>query len=164
VGAVAGAVYQVALGEEGFDHSGGEGVAGFDGGFAGHHVEDVVEEFFLGEVEDFLFAAFEEGGDEVGGVELGEEGGETEDGDLVGAGGCEVDAEAFEEGADLFDEVGLAVAGGEDGGDEEALGFEGAAGDAGEEFLEEDAFVEGVLVDDLEAFGGFDDEVGVVDL
>ena len=38
VGAVAAALNQLAAGEEGFDFLGGEGIAGFDGGFAGHHV------------------------------------------------------------------------------------------------------------------------------
>ena len=59
VGAVAAAVDEMAAGQQGIDLGGGEGVAGFDGGFAGHHVEDFVQEFFLVQIEGFLLAAFQ---------------------------------------------------------------------------------------------------------
>jgi hypothetical protein len=50
VGAVAGAFDAFAHGEEFAEFGIGEVVAGFDGGFAGHHVEDLVEEGFLREL------------------------------------------------------------------------------------------------------------------
>ncbi len=86
------------------------------------------------------------------------------DGDTSGVEVGDFDAEACEEGFDGLKRGGLARIDGEDFGDEEALSLEGAAGGAGEEFLVEDAFVEGVLVDDDHAVGHFGDDVGVVEL
>lgn len=169
VGAVGGAVDKVFAGEEGGDFVLGEGVAGLDGGFAGGHVEDFVEEFFAGEFGAEFEEFVEEVAEEVAwGDFFIEEGGEGVDGEGLGVEGGDFDAEVREEGADVFEDGLLAGVDGEDFGEEKALAFEGAAGDAGEEFFVEDAFVKGVLVDDEEAApplaGGFGDEVGIEEL
>ena len=80
-------------GEKRFDLGGGERVAGFDGGFAGHHVENFVQEFFLVQVEQFLFAAFQKFGEEFGGVEPLQEAWKCVNGDGIGADGGGFDAE-----------------------------------------------------------------------
>ncbi len=116
------------------------------------------------EVKEFLFAAFEDVGDEKAGLELFKEAGEGGDGDGVGAEGARFDAEFFQQRLDLLEEGELARGGFDDFGDKEVLGFEGAALHAGEKLLVHDALVEGVLVDDDQAVGGFGDEVAVVEL
>jgi hypothetical protein len=58
VGAVATSVDEMSPGQKRIDLGGRERVAGFDGGLAGHHVENFVEEFLLIQIEGFLFAAF----------------------------------------------------------------------------------------------------------
>ena len=85
VGAIAGAIDEMSAGEERFDFAGREGVAGFDGGFAGHHVEDFVEEFFVVDVEGFAFAALEDFLEEFDGVQAVEEAGKGVDADGIGA-------------------------------------------------------------------------------
>ncbi len=164
VGAVGGAIDLFFSREEGGDFVGGEGVSGFDGGFAGGHVEDFVEEFFGGEFGADFEELVEEVAEEFPGGDFGEEGREGVDGDGLGVEVGDFDAEFEKEGFDGFEGGGVAWGDGEDFGEEEALAFEGAAGDAGVEFFVEDAFVEGVLVDDDEAVGGFGDDVGVVGL
>ena len=49
-------------------------------------------------------------------------------------------------------------------GDEPALGFEGAALEAGEELLVHDPLVQSVLIDDDQAVVALGDEVAVVEL
>src|SRR5258705_5408510 len=57
VRAIARALDQLPAGEQGLDFGGGQGVAGLHRGLAGHHVEDLVEEFLLVQVEQLLLAA-----------------------------------------------------------------------------------------------------------
>ena len=57
--AVAGSIDQISPGQKRLDFPGGERVAGFHGGLAGHHVEDLVQQFFLVQIEQFLFAALQ---------------------------------------------------------------------------------------------------------
>ena len=86
------------------------------------------------------------------------------DGDGLGVEVGDFDAEGGEEGTDFSRAAAWRGLMGRTSGMRRPLAFEGAAGGAGEEFFVEDAFVEGVLVDDDEAVGGFGDDVGVVEL
>src|SRR4051812_23640176 len=73
VRAVAAAVDQLAAGEQGFDLAGGERVARFHRGFAGHHVEHFVQQLFIVQVEQLLLAALEQFRDEPSRLETVEE-------------------------------------------------------------------------------------------
>ena len=64
----------------------------------------------------------------------------------------------------LIDQRQLPGGDGQGEGDQKALRFKGAAGEAGAQLLVHDPLVEGVLVDDDHSFGGFGDEVAVVEL
>jgi hypothetical protein len=56
--AVAASLHQFSPGQQRFDLRRCQRVAGFYGGFAAHHVEDFVQQFFTVQVEQFLLAAF----------------------------------------------------------------------------------------------------------
>src|SRR5256885_8151939 len=47
-----------------------ERIARFHRGLAGHHVEDLVEQFFLVKIEQFLLAALQQLADELGRIQL----------------------------------------------------------------------------------------------
>ena len=113
----------------------------------------------------FLFAAFQKLGEEFGGVEPLKEAGEGVDGDGVGAEGRGFDAEAF---AAAAESVRAVPAGGSLAGrvmrDQQALAFQRAARNAGQQVFVHDPLVQGVLVDDDQAVVGFGDEIAVVKL
>ena len=132
MGAGGGAFDFLPLLEEGGKFLGGEFIAGFDGGFAGHHVEDVVECGFGGlrgggvGVEVAFGGAVEEVGEEVVGIDVSieEEGGEGVKGQGLWADGLEFDADAIKEGLELFGQGEVSGGKVEDDGDEQALAFE----------------------------------------
>ena len=94
MGAVAGAFDQFAAGEQRFDLGGGEGVAGFDGRLAGHHVQHLVKQFLIVQVKQFLFTPFEQFLDEPERFEAVQEGGEGVEGEGVEAEGGQFDPQA----------------------------------------------------------------------
>ena len=161
---VAGALREVALFEQRVDFIRAEGIAGFDGGFAGHHVEGGMDERFVGLTAAGLDKPIKEIGDERPDVHSMQESGETLYGEGAWAEDGEVDADLLEEVRVLFGGLDLCRRGVDGLGHEEALGFQGALEDALAEALIEDAFVEGVLVDDDDAVGRLGDEVGVMNL
>jgi len=105
---------EIPPGQQGLDLTLRQRVPGFHRGFAGHHVEDFVEQLFIVQVEQFLFAALEQLADEVAGVELFEEGRKALHGDAVRAERCDVDAETREHRLDVFKHRDLARRRGED--------------------------------------------------
>ena len=86
------------------------------------------------------------------------------DGDGIGADRGGFDAEAFEQGLDLFEHFLLAAVGGKGDRDQESLAFQRAAGNAGEQVFVHDPLVEGVLVDDDQSVIALGDEIAVVKL
>jgi hypothetical protein len=161
---IAAAVDEMSASQEGIDFGGGEGVAGFDGGFAGHHVEHFVQELLLIQIEGFLLAAFQKLGEELGGVETLQEAGECVDGDGIGADCGSFDAEAFDKRLNLFEHFLLAAAGGESDRDQQALAFQRTARNARQQVFVHDAFMKGVLIDDDQAVIAFGDEITVMKL
>jgi len=162
--AVAAAVDEVATSEKRVDLGGGKGVAGFDGGLAGHHVQDLVEKFFVVQIEGLLFAALEKLAEEVGGVETFQEAGKRVNGDGIGTDGRGFDAEARQQGLNLFEQFLLPGARGDGERDKKALALERAAGQARQQVFVHDAFVKRVLVDDDQAVLALGDEIAVVKL
>ena len=108
VGATAGAFDLFAAMQEGFELFAGQGVAGFDGGLAGHHVEHLVQSglvsgvvaFFVSrELEFSLGGAIEQLRHELDGIDVAikEEGGKGVDGHAGGAHRFTHDADAGEQ-------------------------------------------------------------------
>src|SRR5256885_12207086 len=79
-----------------------ERIARFHRGLAGHHVEDLVEQFFLVKIEQFLLAALKQLADELGGVELLQKARETLDCDRLRTKARQLDSEATEQRLDLI--------------------------------------------------------------
>ena len=164
VGAVRRSLDEVSLGEEGLHLLGGEGVAGFDGGLAGHHVQGLVHVGLFAGGLVALGELVEQVGDEGVDVDVGEHRRERLHADRSGAEGGDFYAELGEEFVVLVG--GLLLAGGDFDGlrDEQTLRLKGAGQKLLAETLVEDSLVEGVLVHDDDALVGLGDEVGVVDL
>lgn len=164
VGAVVGVVGQVSGGEEGVDFGGREGVAGFDGSLAAHHVQQLVEHvaaigsFAVGEELRGQIA------DQVGWGDTAEHGWHAGYEDRAAAEGRKANADSFQ-GFDVFRE-GCGLRGGQVDRfrHEQVLRFDGSGEDFGSQLFVQHAFVQRVLVDDHDAIDAFGDEVAVVDL
>ena len=146
------------------DFSGGEVVAGFDGGFAGDNVEQLVEQvasvgcFVAGDEKlDDLAQHFRR-------AEVSEHGGISGDEKRVAAEGFDLDAELGQRA--LRGESGCGVGRGQRDrlGDEQTLGFHLAGEDFFAELFVQDSLVQGVLIDNAHPLVGPRDEVAVVDL
>ena len=135
MGAVAAPVDEMTPRQEGFDLAGRERVTGFDRGFAGHHVENLVQEFLMMEVKGFLFAALEEFSKKIKRVEAVEETREGMNADRAGPHRRRFNAEAVQQRLNLFEQFLLSLTGWEREGNQKPLAFERASRDSCEQIF-----------------------------
>ena len=164
MGAIAAAVDEMATSQKRLDLGGGKRVAGFDGRLACHHVEDLMQQFLVIEIEGLLFAALQKLAEEVGGVETFQKAGKCVNGDGIGTDGGGFDAEPRQQRLNLFEQFLLPAVGGDRKRDEKPLAFQGAARQPRQQVFVHDAFVQRVLVDDDQAVLALGDEIAVVKL
>ena len=148
------ALDQLAAGEQRLDLGGRQRVAGFDRGLAGHHVEHLVQQFFLVQVQQFLFAVLQQLAHELGRVELFEERRERLHRHRVRPERRDLDPEPYEQRLDLLEQRHLPRLSGHRDRDQQPLRFERPARDARDQLLVHDPLVQRVLIDDDQSILG----------
>jgi len=129
VGAVGRAIDVGALGHEGGDFRLGERIAGFDGGLAGHHREQIVGQHFGRGGGLSVGEAVEQVADELAGALGPQERWGGVDGDRAGAVSGQFQADAMQGFFVRFDHRHLIGRDVDDLGDQQSLRFQRAAGD-----------------------------------
>ena len=160
---VVGIVNQVPLFQQAIDFFLRQSLAGFDGGFAGHHCDQVIQQIatrrlfgvveVIGDIADQLFQ-----------IDLLEHHGITGDQQRVATKFFDTQTEAVEHFGVIQQERRLFAAHFESQRDEQLLGFDRLRKDAFAEVFVHDAFVQRVLIDDGQRAFVLDDDVAVQNL
>ncbi len=164
VGAVVRVVDKVSLGEQRVDLFGREAMARFDGRFAGHHVQQRIEQVaaigllfglieLLGEVADQLRQVGFRQHDRI-----------AVDQDCLPTELTDAKAELIEDFVVLQQQCGFLRSQFDGFWHEHSLRFDGVIEDSRTQVLVHDSFVERVLINNSQTFVGFDDDVRVTNL
>ena len=157
-------VGQVPLLDQGRDLLRRQTVAGADSGVTGHQAEQVVEQLFARRrpvlADEVIDHRLEDGPRRS----MAEQGRIAREQDRAAAEVLDAEAE-LGQGVAVFEGAGRLVCGQLDRlRDQQVLRFQGAGADAAFQLLEEDAFVQGVLIDDQHSLRRLQDEIGVIQL
>ncbi len=164
VGTVVCIVDEMSLGEEGLNFVVGETLPGFDGGFAGHGMEEVVDKVAGFKFPIGVTQGFDEVFEELFEIDSTQEHGVAGHGDHVSSEVFDAKPQFGESEGVVEKELVFLRAEDDSRRDKQTLRFHFSGEDTFAETFVENAFVKGVLVDDGQSITCGNDEIAVIDL